>query len=196
MHNTIENIRVQYIPLNLQDNQNTVLNGLLSDEMEEFSNGRISQLYDIIHYLPIHDTKMRIDAAQSFVHSLDAAFWKEKCKQHCCEHIDVLEAFYSSLKRNNTITGAMFYGTALKGLVEIAYLSEARPYPYAKWLWNGLEEINKDLSVYLHNLMVYGLPRTCDEMKDSIYKVTEIVVFKLVKNEMVPIIIADSLLNP
>lgn len=197
VHKVVDGFRIQYIPIDLHNIQYSPLSCLFNDNFEIISqSNNIKLLYDILHFIPIHDVKNAVKKAQDYVSNLDFNYWKDKCIERCCKHIDVLEAFYSSLKRNNAFTGSLFYGNALKGLLEIAYLAEATPYPTEKWIWNGLQKVNSKLFNELKIKIASKLPETCEDMRNNVFSTASLISYVLKEKDMVPVYIIDDLLHP
>jgi len=197
MHKEIDNLRIQYIQLDMENTQYAPLSCLFNNNFDFISQcNDVKLLYDILNFIPIHDTKNAAKKAQEYVGRLDCTYWKDKCIEHCCKHIDVLEAFYSSLKRNDVLTGILFYGNAMKGLLEIAYLAEGTPYPTEKWIWKGLEKVNKKMFNDINAKMVGKLPKTCEDMRNNILYITSLICSVLKEKDLVPVYIIDDLLHP
>lgn len=197
MHKIVDGFRIQYIPLSLQSVQYAPLSCLLNNNLESLiDNNDIKLFYDIQHFIPIHDTKNTVIKAKEYISKLDFNYWKNKCIEHSSKHIDTLEIFYSSIKRNNVLTGSMFYGKAIQGLLEIAYLAEGHPYPTGKWLWNGLEKVNNRLFEDLKTMIANQLPATCEDMKNNVFNTTKLISYILKKKDVVPTYVADALLYP
>ena len=195
-HQKFDDIKIQYIPLNLQDKRYKPLQGLLNGNFDSLKNASINLLYDVLHFIPVHDTSDRIGLANNFIKNLEPEFWKDKLIDHCCRHIDILEAFYSTVKRNNPISGYMLYGGALKGLLEIVYLANEKPYPTVKWIWDDLQNVDENLYTEIQNILANGSSESCRGMESIIRGVSEIVTKSLETKKIVPDYILDDLRNP
>lgn len=196
-HKIVDGFRIQYIPIDLQNIQYAPLSCLLNDNFELlYQCNDIELLYDILHFIPLHDTKNSVRKARDYVSTFDSTYWRDRCIEHCSKHIDVLELFYSSLKRDDALTGSMFYGTALKGLLEIAYLIEGTPYPTEKWVWNGLEKANRGLFDELKLRIANKLPETCEDMRNNVFYTANLISGALQEDDIVPMYIINDLLYP
>jgi hypothetical protein len=178
-HKIIDGYRVQFIPLALENSVYSPLAYMLHEEYKNLKNCDAELLFDIQHYLPIHDPKNIIYKSKAYVNSLGNEFWQEKCIEHSCKYIDTMEAFYSSLKRGNIITGSMYFGDALKGLLQIAYLCSGNPFPTAKWIWNGLERVDNEVFKAINQIFKSGFPRTCEDLESYIRSITVVITDKL-----------------
>lgn len=196
MHQIINGYRVQFLPLIFENSPYSPLSCLLHEEYDNLRKCDIKLLYDILHYIPVHDPKNIINKGKIFIENLENEFWQEKCIKHCSKHIDVLEVFYSSLKRGNIITGNMYYGDALRGLLEIPYLYTGSPYPMAKWIWSGLEKVDNALYRDLKQIFDNNPPLSCSDLERIVHSVTEIITKKLKEKGFVPYYILEDLLFP
>ncbi|MEG6611282.1 hypothetical protein V6C42_00205 [Pseudoclostridium thermosuccinogenes] len=196
MHQMIDGYRVQFIPLMLQSPQYSSFSYLFHEEFDKLKDCDFELLYDIQHFIPIHDPKGIISKGKAFVSDLGSEYWQEKCLEHCEKLIDTLEAFYSSLKRKNIITGSMYFGDALKGLLQTVYLSAGFPYPTAKWIWNGLERVDAKMFESIRTYFENGFPCSSEELRNCIHSVTEVVTDRLKEKGFVPPYIINDLLCP
>lgn len=195
-HIIIDGFRVQIIPLILNNSIYSPLSCMLHEEYDNLKNCDMNLLFDIQHYLPVHDPKNIVCNSKVYIDNLSINFWQEECMKQCANHVDVLEAFYSSVKRGNVITGSIYFGDALKGLLQIVHLSAGSPYPITKWLYNELENVDKDMYIALNQLFADGLPCTLNDLEDNIRNITVIVTNRLKETGAVPSYIIDALLSP
>lgn len=116
-----------------------IYRSLFHGDMNIPNDVEITALFNLSHYIPLHDTNRRIADIQAVIRNLGRPFWETHCRETACTLIDSLEAFYDAVKRNDMMTVTMCFGTVLRGILELALLSEKTLYPQPKWLWYFLK---------------------------------------------------------
>jgi len=196
MHQNINGSPVHFIPLHTNNGPYASFYCLLREEYEKLKECEENLLYDLVHYVPIHDPKGSLRKAKDFINNIDYDFWKERCMEHCTKLIDMLEVFYSSTKRGNNIAICTHFGKAYEGLMQIGYLLSGKPYPYSKWLWNGLESVDKKIYETIRNDIVEKLPCTQEEFIKMIQNLTQVITRRLKERNTIPLYIIEDMMNP
>lgn len=193
-HIEIEGYKVQIIPMDLSSPINKKLGSLIYNPAENIVDASIKEIHQFTNYIPIYDSCKRINTVKSHIENMKADYWKSHCRDLCCETIDVLESFYSSLRRCN-IASIIKYGEAIKSLLQIIYLTDNKPYPPDKWLYIGLSDTYKEI----FNGKAGGfLPKGTGilSLKESVDFTNEYVAGVLKDKNLVPDYIIKDMLNP
>lgn len=201
MHKPVKGYQVQFVPLDLTHPQNHLLKRLIMDDsITDLRDDTIKMpmLYEALHYIAVHDPAKKVDKIRGKINQISSQLWRESCFQHCARHIDILEAFYDSEKRNDPVSTTMLYGHALAGLLQILYLAFGKPYPYSKWLFRGLHSIDANTYAAIDKEISARWPGSCSDMIGNIRSVTQITVDKLNEedNSAVEEAYVSALMNP
>ena len=193
-HIDIDGSKTQIIPMDLNNQINKSTNELLACPNDNISKATVKEVFMFEHYITIFDPLKRIDGVKKAITSLTNEYWSERCQELCCETIDLLESFYSSLNRCD-VAATIKFGSVIKALLQIIYLTDSNPYPPDKWINIALLEKHKNA---LSNSIEALIPQNLDKesLKISVDSLNKYVTDILSIKKLIPSYIIEDMLNP